>query len=117
MPTFTLEHVSDAALMAELSALVVTDRRTTASLLAHLAEVEVRELFLPAACSSMFTYCTRVLHLAEDAALKRIRAARVARRFPAILDAIADGRLHLSGVVMLAPHLTDDNLDVVLAAA
>ena len=32
-------------------------------------------------------------------------------------QAIADGRLHVSGVVMLAPHLTDENVDEVLVAA
>jgi len=58
-----------------------------------------------------------VLRLSEDAAFKRIRAARIARRLPVILDAIADGRVHLSGVVMLAPHLDETNVDEILAAA
>src|SRR5688572_6417770 len=111
MPTYTLDHVSDASLLAALATLIADDRRTTAALLAHLAEVDARKLYLPAACSSMHAYCTRVLHLAEDAAYKRIRAARAARRFPILFEAIADGRLHLGGVVLLAPHLTDDNVD------
>jgi len=117
MPAYTLTHVSDAALLADLVALVAADRQTTAALLAHLAEVDARELFLPAACSSMHAYCLRVLRLSEDAAFKRIRAARAARRFPQLFDAIADGRLHLSGVVVLAPHLSDGNVDDVIAAA
>jgi hypothetical protein len=117
MRTYVLTHVPDEELLADLSALVATDRRTTAALLAHLAEVEARELFLPAACSSMHTYCVRVLRLAEEVAYKRIRAARAARRYPQIFDAIADGRLHVTGVVVLAPHLTDENIDEVLDAA
>ncbi len=117
MPAFVFDHISDDTLLADLAALVATDRRTTAALLAHLAEVEKRELYLPAACSSMFIYATRVLHLSEDAAFKRIRAARIARRFPQILDALADGRVHLSGVLMLAPHLNEDNVEEILATA
>jgi hypothetical protein len=117
MDAYTLSHLSDGALLSDLAALVVTDRRTTARLLAHIAEVDARGLYLPAACSSMFAYCVRVLHLSEDAAFKRIRAARAARRFPQIFDAIADGRLHVTGVGLLAPHLTDENVDEVLAAA
>src|SRR5688572_10024656 len=117
MHTYTLAHVSDAALLADLSTLVATDRRTTAALLAHLAEVEARGLFLPEACSSLYAYCTRVLRLSEDAALKRIRAARTARRFPQIFGMIADGRLHLIGLVILGPHLTADNVDQLLGAA
>ncbi len=54
-------------------------------------------------------YCTRVLHLAEHAAYNRIEAARAARRFPTILIMLADGRLHLSAVRLVAPHLTDGN--------
>src|SRR5829696_2539826 len=114
---YSLTHLSDQALLADLAVLVTADRQTTAALLAHIAEVDARRLYLPAACSSMHVYCMRVLHLAEDAALKRIRAARAARRFPQIFSAIADGRLHLSGVVLLAPHLADDNAEELLAAA
>jgi hypothetical protein len=117
MRTYALTHVPDEDLLADLGALVATDRQTTASLLAHLAEVDARELFLPAACSSMHTYCVRVLRLAEEVAYKRIRAARAARRHPQIFDAIADGRLHVTGVVVLAPHLTDENVGEVLAQA
>jgi hypothetical protein len=117
MHTYALTHVTDEELLADLAALVENDRQTTAALLAHLAEVDARELFLPAACTSMHVYCVRVLRLAEEVAYKRIRAARTARRYPQIFDAIADGRLHVTGVVVLAPHLTDENADAVLAAA
>ena len=117
MRAFTLDHLPDDTLLAELATLVATDRQTTAALLAHLGEVDERKLYLPAACASMHAYCTRILHLAEEVAYKRIRAARIARRFPVIFDAIADGRLHVSGVVVLAPHLTDANVNDVLAAA
>ena len=37
---------------------------------------------------------------------KRIRVARVAREFPAIFESVADGRLSLTAVVQIAPHLT-----------
>lgn len=117
MHAYTLSHLADHVLLADLSALVAADRQTTAKLLAHIAEVDARGLYLPAACSSMFAYCLRVLHFSEDTAYKRIRAARSARRFPRIFDLIADGRLHLTAVVLLAPHLTDDNIDEVLASA
>jgi len=65
----------------------------------------------------MFSYCVHELRLSEDAAYKRIQAGRVARQFPAIFAAVADGRLHLSAVVLLAPYLTLENADGLLAAA
>ncbi len=115
--TYSLAHLPDPDLLAHLAALVAADQQTTAALLAHLAEVDARALYLPAACASMHVYCVRVLHLSEDAAYKRIRAARVARRFPAIFAAVADGRLHLAAVVLLAPHLTDETADELISAA
>ena len=114
---FSLSHVADQALIRTLSDLVARDRLTTAELLAHLAEVEARRLYLPAGYPSMFEYCVRELKLSEAAAFKRLRAARRARRFPAIFDAVADGRLHLSAVVMLAPHLTRANARELLISA
>ena len=117
MHHYTLAHLSDAALLRELAALVARDRITTAELLAHIAEVDARKLYVPAGYPSMFEYCVEELRLSEDAAAKRIHSARAARRFPALFVALADGRLHLTAVCLLAPHLTTDNLDQLVQAA
>lgn len=117
MSTYSLSHLADSTLLRDLAALVTRDRTTTAHLLAHLAEVDARKLYLPAAYPSMYAYCIGELHLSEDGASKRIQAARVARRFPAIFEAVAEGRLHLSAVVLLAPYLTEHTADELLAAA
>src|SRR5205823_4970104 len=53
----------------------------------------------------------------EDAAYKRIQAARLAREFPVVFELLADGRLHLTGVGLLAPYLTHENADTLLNAA
>ena len=98
----SLSHLSDRALAQELKSLVARDRVTTAELLAHLAEFDARKLHRPAGFSSLFEYCVQELGMSSDAACDRIEAARAARRNPGILPAIADGRLHLTGVVMLA---------------
>ena len=105
MSGYSLTHVKDHVLLRELTALTARDRTTTALLLAHIAEVDSRRLYATAGYSAMFHYCVRKLGFSEDVASKRIRAARAARRFPSVFDAIADGRLHVSGVSMLAPTL------------
>jgi hypothetical protein len=117
MKAYSLTHLADHVLLHGLRALVVQDRTTTAAMLAHLAEVDARRLYAPAAYPSMFAYCVGELRLSEDSAFKRIRVARAARQFPAIFTAISDGRLNLSAVVMLAPHLTSDNANDLLATA
>jgi hypothetical protein len=100
-----------------LAALVAKERAVTVDVVACIAEVEARQLYRAAGYPSMYTYCIGVLHLTEAAAYKRIHAARAAMRFPAIFDALVDGRLHLTAVVMLAPHLTPANADELFAAA
>src|SRR5688572_19876867 len=107
--TMQVRALSDVELIAGLKALVVQERWLSAAMLEHLGEVDARQLYLPAACSSMRVYCVSVLGMADEVAFKRIRAARAARRFPVVLEAVAGGRLNVSAVVLIAPHLSDEN--------
>jgi hypothetical protein len=112
-----LAHLSDAVLLRELASLVAQDRVTTATLLAHIAEVDARRLYVPAGYPSMHAYCVDELRLSEESALRRIQAARAGRRFPVLFEALAGGRLHLTAVCLLAPHLTQENADELIEAA
>src|SRR5262249_14465646 len=109
--------LSDVTLLRALQALVARDCSTTAELLLHVSEVEVRKLYLPAGYPSMFAYCVEKLRMSEDVACKRIRVGRAAREFPAILQLVADGCLSLSAAVVLAPHLTASNAEDLLSRA
>ena len=60
--------LSDDDLVARVHALATRERRATAELVASLAELDARRLYLGAGCSSLFAYCTQVLHLSESAA-------------------------------------------------
>jgi len=93
------------------------ERCATVELLALLGELDTRKLYLGEGCASLFAYCTQVLHLSEHAAYHRIEAARTARRFPAVLNLLANGALTLTTVAMLRPHLTDANHDRLVASA
>ncbi len=90
---------------AAIDSLVAGERAATAVILAHIAEVDLRRLDLPAGDNSMDLFCVGALGLSEGAAFRRVQSTRAARRFPALFDAIASGRLHLTAVSMLAPHL------------
>jgi 5-methylcytosine-specific restriction endonuclease McrA len=109
--------LSDADLLNEVKRLTALERQAAARLIAALGELDARRLYLGEGYSSLFTYCTQVLHLSEHAAYLRIEAARAARKWPGILVLLADGALHLTAIGLLAPHLTADNQERVLAAA
>lgn len=117
MRAYVLDHLTDAELLRTLASLVAQDRSVTAAMLAHIAEVDARKLYLPAGYASMHAYCVGRLRLSEDAASKRIHAARAARAFPVLFEALADGRLHLTGLCLLAPKLNPATVDELLAAA
>ncbi len=117
MPSYSLTHLADAAVLRGLTTLVAQDRATTAALLAHLAEVDARKLYLSAAYHSMMAYCIGELRFSEDSAAKRIQAARAAHRCPALFTALAQGRLHLAATVLLSPHISPDNAQELIEAA
>ncbi len=102
-------QLCDQELLAEVKVAAGREREATARLVALLAQVDERRLHLGEGCSSLFTYCTQVLRLSEHAAYGRIEAARAARRFPVVLDLLADGSVTLTSITLLAPHLTPDN--------
>jgi hypothetical protein len=109
--------LSDDQLLRRLGEITRDSRRVEAELVAHIAEVDARRLYAREGCSSMFAYCVEVLHLSEPETNLRLVVARATRRHPVLLDMLRDGRLHLSGIVLVAPHLTQANRDEVLARA
>ena len=113
----SLSRLSDDELLVRLSNVLKQSRRVESVLVAHMAEVDARRLFAREASSSMFKYAIDVLHLSEAEAYLRIAAARASRRHPVLLTMLDDGRLHLSGIGVLAPYLTDANCEELLARA
>jgi len=110
-------RLSNHELLAQVKLLAQRERKAIAALIAHLAVLDERGLYLAEGCSSMFTYCVQVLHLSEHAAYGRIEAARAARRYPVILALLGDGSVNLTTVGLLAPHLTAENHGDLLEAA
>jgi hypothetical protein len=115
--TRTLTSLSDEVLLRRLFELLGQTRRVEAEVVAHIGEVDARRLYAREAAPSMFAYCTDLLHLSEAEAYLRITVARASREHPILLEMLADGRLHLSGIAKLAPHLNADSRDAVLERA
>jgi hypothetical protein len=116
-PSLGVAQLTDAELLAGARRLVGRSNQLLAELLAHLGEVESRGLHRTRACSSLYVYCIYELRFSEDEACRRVAAARLVKRFPVLLDAVASGELHLTGLLLLGPHLTESNLTEVLARA
>ncbi len=117
MNDYGVSRFTDDYLMLDLEARASQSHVDTAQLLARIGEVDARRLYRGRGYSSMFVYCVRRLGFSEGAAYKRIQVARAARRFPAILPAVAAGRLHLAGIMVLKPYLTQETAVELISAA
>ena len=112
-----VSSLSDAELISKLDSLVANERNACAAVLAHMAEVDARQLYHHDGYPSLYQYATGRLRLSHAAARHRITAARVVRRWPLALSMLARGEIHLSGLGVLAAHLTDANHRELLAEA
>ncbi len=112
-----LGQLPDQELLASTRRLVGATNQILAELLAHLAEVEERGVHRLRLCTSLYAYCVYELQFSEDAAFRRVSAARLLRKFSALYDVIASGELHLTGLLQIGPHLTPQNFSEVLARA
>jgi len=117
MDIYDVSHYSRAEVLRWLYSYGSKSNEVTALYLAFIGEADARKLYADEGFSSMHGLCVRRLYLSDSAAFKRIHAARAARRFPELFVAVADGRLHLSAVCMLAPHLTAENVASLMAEA
>jgi 5-methylcytosine-specific restriction endonuclease McrA len=117
MDPFETSHLSRQALRHELKAWDGKDRTTAAVLLSRIAEFDAQEIYLEDGYPSMYAYCLEELHYCEGTASRRIYAARTARKFPLLFSALAEGKLHLTAVLMLSRYLTEANVGDLVHAA
>jgi 5-methylcytosine-specific restriction endonuclease McrA len=112
------DHLSNRELIAEFDALIAGNHMSFAALLTRIAQIDERRLYLEQGYPSMSAFLMQRMRLpTQNSAYKRLTAARTACRFPGVLVAMSDGRLNLTAVLMLAPHLTPSNADALVAAA
>jgi hypothetical protein len=117
MDTSTTIAIDDRELLERLRRCVADDRRTTGRLLVHMGEVDARGLYRDEGFSSMFDYCVRELHMSESETALRIRAARFGRRYPAAIQMLVRGELHLSAIGLLSSVMSPEHITLLQEAA
>jgi 5-methylcytosine-specific restriction endonuclease McrA len=109
--------MTDSALVCSLENALSEGAQNQATVIRHLGEVAGRRLYAVAGFSSMFGYCVQRLGMCEATAVRRIKVAKAAGRFPVLLEAIEAGRIHLTGAALVVPQLTEDNHGWLIEAA
>jgi len=109
-----LEALSNDELDRSAQTLVRAENQSVAKLIAHLAEMSSRNTALQMGYRSLYDYCIKRLNLSEGAVPARVHVANVCQRFPSLLVALAEGQVSLTVASLVAPHLTDDNVERLL---
>ena len=109
-----LEGLSAEELDRSAVKLTLAEDRHVAAVIAHIAEISRRKVDLERGFQNLFDYCVRRLGLSEGSVALRIQVAYVARRFPQALACLAEGKIRLSVLGRLAPHLRAENVEKLL---
>ncbi len=117
MSIYSHAHLADHVVELEYNSRAIRHNAENAVFLSWLAEFDERRLYEGAGYTSMRQYCIEKSRMSEPIACNYIRVARAGRAFPAIFPALAEGRLHMCGVILLASSLTPQSADELLAAA
>ncbi len=111
----SLEGLSTEALTSSAEKLVRAEKRNVALLIAHIAEMSRRKTYLECGHKNLFDYCVKRLRLSEGSVALRIHVANVSRRFPQLLQSLAENRISLTVAGHLAPQLREDNVEKLLS--
>lgn len=101
----SIRSKTDICLLSDLESAVKNERADIAVVVAHLAEVDSRQLAIKMGSPSLYAYCTERLKYTEPEAMRRIQAARAAQLRPEVIGALDRGELCLSTLNLIAPRL------------
>jgi 5-methylcytosine-specific restriction endonuclease McrA len=117
MRRFEYGRFETSELHPRVVAALALERGGKADVIGLLGEIVSRRTFVDEGFDDPKDYCMRALGMSTDQAARRLRAARTAHEFPALLPAVADGRLGVTAVNTLGPHLTTENCVELIALA
>ncbi|GEJ55334.1 HNH endonuclease [Anaeromyxobacter diazotrophicus] len=102
------------ALSRRIASLLAEERSRLADFLVALADFDRQRGWGTLGYASLFQYLERELRLTSSAAARRMTAAALVRRFPAVVEPLRDGRVCMSVVYELSKALTPENAGEVL---
>ncbi|QDK45180.1 hypothetical protein DOM22_08430 [Bdellovibrio sp. ZAP7] len=103
-----LNGISNSELVGRLEKLAQSERKLTHVILCHINEMESRRLYAELGFDSMFRYLTTHLKYSEDAAYRRLSAARLLKKSPEVAERLEDGRLTLTQLTQVQSALRQE---------
>src|SRR5262245_54108436 len=98
-------------------AIAMKYRHTENELIEVLQKIDNARVYLELGYSSLFDYSVKALKLSEAVTCNFIQVSRKAKEIPELRQAIARGEITLSNARTVAPILTKENKNEILAMA
>ena len=112
----TSDPLSDDRVVSRLRILCRSSKRTEIEIIRLLVILQARHLDLHWTYSSLYQFCAERLGMTEGEATRRVAAARLIRRVPALLEYLRAGQLSMTTLLCLRDYLTVENADELLAS-
>lgn len=97
-----LQDLSNEMLVNRFSKLVRTERKITHQIVACIAEIEIRKIYLAKAYPTLCEYLMHEHGYSQSSALRRIDAALLLQDVPEVSQKIVEGKINLSQASLLA---------------
>jgi hypothetical protein len=110
-------QIDNATLIARVTDCARREREARADFIVYLAEFDRRRLYSLAGYPSLFAWLQEHLRLAKASAYRRVTAARLHARMPAVAAYLREGRLSLTKLCLLKDVLAPNNCLALLEQA
>lgn len=110
----TSNPLSDDEVVTRLRALCRSSKLFEVEIIDLLVVLQARHLDLSWTYSSLHRFCMERLDMTEGEAARRVAAARMIRRVPALLGYLRAGKLTMTTLLCLANYATEENVDELL---
>ena len=110
----TIRAKSDRALWEDTRGAAGNEKKAQALLIAHLAEVRLRRLYLDKGLGTMFAYCQQ-LGFAENEIWLRLQVSSCCLKIPELLEELAANSISLTVAGKVCAHLNESNKESILA--
>lgn len=116
MNIIEIQKYTNEELLKRFNHIIEHERKTTTSLVLYLSEVDRRKLYLKAGYPSLYAYLIDKYRYEGGSAYRRIQAARFIRKYPQTIHCLMQGKMSLTTMCLISPHITQMNQDNLIKA-
>lgn len=110
----SLSKIKNKELLEHFSVIVSKEKMAIADVVAYVAELYQRRLYLEEGYSSLFSFLTEKYGYSGSAAYRRIQSAKISLLFPTVVELLRSGKINLMTLSLVEPHVTKENGENIL---